>query len=53
MLADNALGRGRVVTADGQSARNIDRYNRVVAADHRLESLIVPIRDGVSVARLR
>jgi predicted O-methyltransferase YrrM len=52
LLADNALGRGRVIAAESRPARNIDRYNRLVAADPRLESVIVPIRDGVSLARL-
>jgi caffeoyl-CoA O-methyltransferase len=53
LLADNALGRGRVVAPESRPARNIDRYNRLVAADPRLESVVIPIRDGVSVARLR
>jgi predicted O-methyltransferase YrrM len=52
LLADNALGRGRVIAAESRPARNIDRYNRLVAADPRLESVIVPIRDGLSLARL-
>ena len=52
LLADNALGRGRVVAPESRQARNIDRYNRLIAAEPRLESIIVPIRDGVSVARL-
>jgi len=34
-------------------ARNVVRYNALVAAEPRLESLIVPLRDGVSIARLR
>jgi len=52
LLADNALGRGRVVDGESRPARNIDRYNRLVAAETRLESIIVPIRDGLSLARL-
>jgi predicted O-methyltransferase YrrM len=52
LLADNALGRGRVITAESRPARNIDRYNQLVAADPRLESVIIPIRDGLSLARL-
>jgi len=53
LLADNALGRGRVIAGDSRPARNIDRYNRLVAADPHLESVIIPIRDGLSLARLR
>src|SRR5207253_10358408 len=52
LLADNALGRGRVVAPESRPARNIDRYNQLVAADPNLESLIIPIRDGLSLARL-
>jgi caffeoyl-CoA O-methyltransferase len=53
LLADNALGRGRVVAGETRPARNIDRYNRLVAAEPRLESVIIPIRDGLSLARLQ
>lgn len=53
LLADNALRRGQVSAPDTQSARNVDRYNRLVAAEPSLESVIVPLRDGVSIARLR
>jgi caffeoyl-CoA O-methyltransferase len=52
LVADNALGRGRVVEPDSRQSRNIDRYNRLVAASSQLESVIVPLRDGVSIARL-
>jgi caffeoyl-CoA O-methyltransferase len=52
LLADNALARGRVVAAESRQARNIDRYNQLIAADPRLESVIIPIRDGLSLARL-
>ena len=53
LLADNSLRRGEVTDPSSQGARNVDRYNRLVAADARLDSVIVPLRDGVSVARLR
>lgn len=53
LLADNALRRGEVTAPKSQGARNVARYNDLVAADPRLESVIVPLRDGVSIARLR
>ncbi len=53
LLADNALRRGEVTTPRSQGARNVARYNELVARDPRLESLIVPLRDGVSIARVR
>lgn len=52
LLADNALRRGEVTAPRSQGARNVTRYNQLVARDPRLESVIVPLRDGVSIARL-
>jgi caffeoyl-CoA O-methyltransferase len=52
LLADNALGRGEVVRPSSRQSRNISRYNELVARAPQLESVIVPLRDGVSVARL-
>jgi predicted O-methyltransferase YrrM len=51
LLADNALGRGEVVAPSSRQARNIRRYNDLVARAPQLESVIVPLRDGVSIAR--
>lgn len=53
LLADNALRRGEVVAPRSRGARNVARYNELVAGEPRLESVIVPLRDGVSIARLR
>jgi predicted O-methyltransferase YrrM len=53
LIADNALRQGEVVKPKSQQARNVAFYNQLVAKDHRLESVVVPIRDGVSVARVR
>lgn len=53
LLADNALRRGEVTAPRSQGARNVARYNELVAGEPRLESVIVPLRDGVSIARLK
>jgi caffeoyl-CoA O-methyltransferase len=53
LLADNALRRGEVVRPQSVGARNVARWNALVAAEPRLESSLVPLRDGVSIARLR
>lgn len=53
LLADNALRRGEVLAPESRGARNVARYNELVAREPRLESVIVPLRDGVSIARLR
>ena len=53
LIADNALRQGLVVKPTNQQSRNVAFYNQLVAKDPRLESVVVPIRDGVSVARVR
>jgi predicted O-methyltransferase YrrM len=53
LLADNALRRGEVAAPTSRGARNVACYNGLVAHDPRLESVIVPLRDGVSIARVR
>jgi predicted O-methyltransferase YrrM len=53
LMADNALRQGEVVKPKTQQARNVAFYNELVAKHPRLESVIIPIRDGLSVARVR
>jgi predicted O-methyltransferase YrrM len=53
LLADNALRQGEVAQPKNQQARNVHRYNELVANDRRLEGVVVPIRDGLSVARVK
>jgi predicted O-methyltransferase YrrM len=53
LMADNALRQGEVVHPSGQQARNVAFYNDFVARHPRLESVVIPIRDGLSVARVR
>ena len=53
LMADNALGQGEVLKPSTQNARNIHLYNDLVAGDARLESVVIPIRDGLNVARVK
>jgi caffeoyl-CoA O-methyltransferase len=53
LMADNALRQGEVIRPNGQQARNVAHYNELVANNPRLESVVIPIRDGLSVARVR
>lgn len=53
LMADNALRQGEVVRPSTQQARNVRRYNELVSKHQRLESVVVPIRDGLSIARVR
>ena len=53
LMADNALRQGEVVRPTTQQARNVADYNRWVSKHPRLESVVIPIRDGLSVARVK
>jgi len=53
LIADNALRQGEVLKPANKQARNVAHYNQLVAKDARLESVVVPLRDGVSVARVK
>lgn len=53
LMADNALREGEVVAPRSQRAKNVVAYNSFVATHPRLESVVVPIRDGLSVARVK
>ena len=53
LLVDNVLWGGSVVDpqAGDENARAIRAFNDKVAADPRVESVILPISDGITVAR--
>jgi predicted O-methyltransferase YrrM len=53
LMADNALRQGEVVNPKTQQARNVAFYNQLISKHPRLESVVVPIRDGLSIARVR
>ena len=53
LMADNALRQGEVLKPKTQQARNVAFYNQHVAKHRRLESVVIPIRDGLSVARVK
>jgi predicted O-methyltransferase YrrM len=53
LMADNALRQGEVLEPGNQQAKNVVFYNEFVARHPRLESVVIPIRDGLSVARVR
>lgn len=54
IIADNVLYDGEVVLPEDQQTKNaraISSFNRKVKADKRIEHLLVPMRDGVMIAR--
>ena len=52
ILADNTLWDGKVATGsrDPQTL-GIERFNDAVARDPRVETAIIPIRDGLTLLR--
>ena len=53
LMADNALRQGEVLHPKSQPARNVVAYNKWVAKHPQLEGVVIPIRDGLSVARVK
>ena len=54
IVADNVLWSGRVLEDDGEpSTQAIKRFNDHVAADERVECLMLTIRDGMTLIRRR
>jgi len=53
LMADNALRQGEILKPKTQQDRNVLIYNELVAKDARLEVVVIPIRDGLSVARVK
>lgn len=52
-LSDNVLWDGRVVNPNDKEpdVRALDSFNKTLAEDPRVETIILPLRDGLSVAR--
>jgi predicted O-methyltransferase YrrM len=53
ILADNVLWGGKVLESrfNDSTTRIIDRFNKMITADKRVENLLLPIRDGIMVIR--
>ncbi|HET9122316.1 MAG TPA: class I SAM-dependent methyltransferase [Acidiferrobacteraceae bacterium] len=53
IVADNTLWSGEVLAPKTPAGLGVAAFNRHVAHDHRAEAVLLPLRDGVSVIRLR
>ena len=56
LLTDNVLWSGKVVEEiqeDDESTRVLVEYNKKVAEDERLETILLPVRDGLSISRVK
>ena len=51
IVADNTLWSGRVLSPQKPSDHAVVRFNRMVADDARVESALLPVRDGIMVIR--
>ncbi|MEX2574915.1 MAG: class I SAM-dependent methyltransferase [Balneolaceae bacterium] len=50
LVTDNTLWGGSVLAPDDAKSRAVDRMNRLIQEDADFENVLLPVRDGVSVA---
>lgn len=56
ILSDNVLWSGKVVTpvkANDKDTMALLKYNELLASDTRIETVLLPIRDGLSISRVK
>jgi caffeoyl-CoA O-methyltransferase len=60
ILTDNVLWYGKVAESEAEASPQMDGYtagivefNRIVAADPRVENVILPLRDGINLIRVK
>ena len=54
LLSDNVLWSGKVLDQTSQtdeSTKSLIAYNKLLNEDERIESIILPIRDGLTISR--
>jgi caffeoyl-CoA O-methyltransferase len=50
LVIDNVLWSGSVLNPEYETERAIDEFNKHVCTDKRVEVVMLPIRDGVTLA---
>ena len=50
IVADDTLREGRIIHPHREDDKAMDRFNRTVAEDSRVDAMILPVGDGVTVA---
>ena len=50
ILADNVLWQGRVLNPKDENSIALDSFNKIVLSDKRVESVMLTIRDGLTLA---
>ena len=52
ILADNVLWSGKILgEIRDKDTRALDEFNKKIAADKRIEKMILPLRDGITLMR--
>lgn len=51
LIVDNCLWSGEVLSPKSKSALAIDKLNQMILKDKKVESVMLPVRDGVNVVR--
>lgn len=51
LIVDNVLWNGTVLHPDDEKAAALDQFNKMVADDLRVEQVLLPVRDGLSLIR--
>ena len=55
IISDNVLWSGKVVEnnlSDDQETTALKKFNKLINDDERFETIILPLRDGISISRL-
>ena len=54
IISDNVLWSGKVVEGDNDDneTNTLKKFNRILNEDKKLETVILPLRDGISISRL-
>ena len=54
IISDNVLWSGKVVEGenDDEETNTIKKFNRILNDDKKFETVILPLRDGISISRL-
>jgi len=50
LVIDNVLWSGSILNPEDETERAIDEFNKHVCKDERVEVVMLPIRDGVTLA---
>ncbi|WP_433932886.1 O-methyltransferase [Sorangium cellulosum] len=53
IVADNTLWSGEVLAPETEDGRALAAFNELLARDQRVEKVLLPVRDGVTLARKR